>query len=177
MVRVLLDHGATVHSEDNLGRTPLHLVAKGTTRDIGHDGVAVAELLLEHGADSNAKDKHQTTPLHLASYCGNIDIVRVLLDHEANSSAKNAQGYTALHMVSRGAFSSQEGGEAVTWLLLKHGADVDARSTNDETPLDFASRSNEKIASLLLHYHGFKNEKIDQGLLSYWFMESMHLRD
>src|ERR1700761_4473903 len=106
MVRELLDHSATVHSEDSLGRTPLHLVAKGAIRDIGHDGVAVAKLLLENGADSNAKDKHQNTPLHLASCFGNVEIVRVLLDHDANSSAENAQGYTALHMVSRSAYSS-----------------------------------------------------------------------
>jgi ankyrin repeat protein len=163
MARVLIDHGATAHSEDNLGRTPLHLVAKGTGCDIGHDGVGVAVLLLEHGADGNAPDKHQTTPLHLASYCGNVGIVRVLLDRGANASVKNDHDLTPLHMVSLGAHFSQNDGVDVALLLLEHGVDVDAQDNDHATPSDLALRQGRgEIASFLLQYGDNTTRRIDQ---------------
>ena len=163
MVQVLLDHGATVHSEDNLGRIPLHLVAKGTNRDIGHgDGVGVAKLLLEYGADSNAQDKDQKTPLHLALHYGNIEIVRVLLDHGANASAKDARGLTALHMVSYDTYLSQDR-VGVAQLLLEHGANVNAEDHDHATPSDFALHHRRpEIASLLLQYGDNEDTNIDQ---------------
>jgi ankyrin repeat protein len=78
LVRMLLNRGETANREDNLGRTPLHMVAKGS-RDLGHDAsVRVAKLLLEHGADIDAQSKDSATPLHVASYYGRVEMVRVL---------------------------------------------------------------------------------------------------
>jgi ankyrin repeat protein len=152
LVRILLERGATTHSEDNLGRTPLHLVAKGNS-DIGHDGVGVAQLLLEHGADINSQDKQNTTPLHLSSYRGKVEIARVLLDRGANASAKDATGRTPLHMVSRSAYSFREDGAGIAKLLLEHGVDINAQDSSGATPLDFALHHGRlDIASLLLHY-------------------------
>ena len=165
MVRVLLDRGATANSKDNLGRTPLHLVAKGSS-DIGHDGVGVTKLLLEHGADINAQDKHNTTPLHLASYFGKDEILCALLDCGANASAKDVLSQTPLHMVSRRAYAYSSAGAdvGITWLLLVHGADVNAQDLNGITPLDFASHHwRRDIASLLLRHGGKASAEIDQS--------------
>jgi ankyrin repeat protein len=144
MVRLLLERGATADSEDSLGRTPLHLVAKCSS-DIGDNGVDVVHLLLEHGANINAQDKVNTTPLHLASYCGKVEIARVLLDSGANTNAKTALGLTPLD-VSRG------------------GADLNAKDSIRATPSDFilACRRLE-IASLLQHHGDESDPKINQG--------------
>jgi ankyrin repeat protein len=163
MVQVLLDCGATAHSEDKLGRTPLHLVAKGTSRDTGHNGVGVVELLLEHGADSNAQDKRQKTPLHLASYYGNVEIVRVLLGRGAIAGAKDALGLTALHMVSCHT-DFEFSGFSVAQLLLEHGADINAEDHDHATPSDFALRHRRpEMASFLLPYGGNDDTKIIQS--------------
>jgi ankyrin repeat protein len=152
MVQVLLDNGATVDSEDDLGRTPLHLVTiKGRFIGMGYDGVSTAELLLEHGADIHAKDTQQSTPLHFASYRGVVEIVRLLLDHGANASVKNDLGLTPLHVVSQDGYSEDDG-VSIARLLLEHGADINARCLNNNTPLDVALCNKHKIASFLLHY-------------------------
>ena len=165
MVRVLLDRGATANSEDDLGRTPLHLVAKGSS-DIGHDGVGVTQLLLEHGADINARDHHNTTPLHLASHYSKDEILRVLLDRGANVSAKDAQSRTPLHIVSQRVYTYSSAGADVdvARLLLAHGADVNARNSNHKTPLTLARRHNRSdIAWLLLDHGGKSGTEIDQS--------------
>ena len=159
MVRALLDCGANVHSEDKLDRTALHLVAKGTGRDIGHgdsDGIGIAKLFLEHGADSNAQDRHQKTPLHLALYYGNVDIARVLLGHDVNASAKDALGLTALHMttcMSCHTYFSQDR-VGLAQLLLEHGADVLNAEDHDHATLpDLALRHGRpEVDSFLLQH-------------------------
>ena len=102
IARVLLDRGATVNSEDNFGRTPLHLVAEGKY-NFEQDHIRVAQLLLERGADINAPDEDNNTPLHLASHYGRVDNARVLLDGSATTSTKDNQGQTPLHTAAAGA--------------------------------------------------------------------------
>ena len=90
IVRVLLDNGAKVGSENDRALTPLHLVSKGGYW-FQDDGPGVTKLLLERGADMHAQDKDYTTPSHLACYRGRLDIARVLLDHDAKAQAENDQ--------------------------------------------------------------------------------------
>ena len=145
MVRVLLDRSENPNSEDDLCRTPLHLVAKGGSDNNGVPSTCVIEvtrLLLEHGADINAQDKDKTTPLHLASYYGNVAIIPVLIDNGANVSAKTAQGQTPLHIVlSRGVCFSESDGAHVVKLLLRHGAKANVQDSNGATPSDLASKT------------------------------------
>jgi ankyrin repeat protein len=166
MVRVLLDRSAAASSVDDLGRTPLHLFAKGGN-SIRSDEVGVTRLLVEHGADINAQDKDKTTPLHLALYCGNLEIVRVLLGCGANSNAKNALGLTPLHMVSHGSvrFDDRCYLASVAELLLKHGADINARDKDNATPLHLASYCDDlEIVRVLLDRGANVNAKNALGL-------------
>jgi ankyrin repeat protein len=93
MVRVLLDRGATANSEDNLGRTPLHMVSRGTYI-FQEDGVRIAQLLLEHGADIAAQDHNHATPLDLASHHGKLEIASLLRRYDDKGNAKIGQGPT-----------------------------------------------------------------------------------
>ena len=64
MVKVLLERGATVNLEDNLGRTSLHMVSLAQGASIsGENGVCIAQLLLEYGEGVNVQDNKNATPL------------------------------------------------------------------------------------------------------------------
>jgi ankyrin repeat protein len=74
MVRVLLDRGATVDSEDNLGQTPLHMVSRGAyiSQD---DSIRIAQLLLKRGADVTAQDNNHETPEDFARQHGKHELI------------------------------------------------------------------------------------------------------
>ena len=98
MVRVLLDRGATVNLEDNLGRTPLHMAS--LARDAP---VCMAQLLLEHGADVNAQDNNYATPLDFASHHGTPEIASLLSRYGGKFNAKINQGPTTNQLELKGA--------------------------------------------------------------------------
>jgi ankyrin repeat protein len=63
VVKLLLEKGAELDSEDRRGQTPLSLVAEK-----GHE--AVVKLLLEKGAELDSKDVAARTPLLWAAVNG-----------------------------------------------------------------------------------------------------------
>ncbi len=103
----------------------------------------VIALLLRYKADPTG-DAQSFTPLHHAVTYPHPDIVKMLLDAGADvhAAAKGRFGYTPLHV-------------AVTkeniQLLLRAGADLEAKSHNDETPLYAAAYAGhlEAVAALL----------------------------
>jgi len=167
-MRRLLDGGVDPNVQDSAGFTPLHHAAKE-----GHIGAA--KLLLERGADPNIQDSLGYTPLHLAAERGHVEVVKLLLEHGADPNLGTVAGNTPLHfavkhcavvdlLLSHGA---KPNARADGWtplhnaafygvrcsieLLLKHGADVDARDNEGNTPLHraLAGFGREKAALLL----------------------------
>ena len=172
---MLLDRGENPNSEDDLSRTPLHLVAKGSSDDNGVPQACVIEvtrLLLDHGADINAQDKDKSTPLHLASYYGNVAIIPVLIDNGANVSASTALGQTPLHIVlSRGVRFSESDGAHVVELLLRHGAKIIVQDSSGATPSDLASETGRQwltIAQFQFQLSRFFDELDRQCKASGW---------
>jgi len=117
-----------------------------------HGHWRLCKFLIEHGADGNASDPRTgETPLH-AALCKTDRLVydkvlQVLLSSGAdpNVAAKNGvetggfmrdartKGETPLHRAA--AFGS----EATIQLLLDHGARIDAKDANGDSPLSWAS--------------------------------------
>ena len=94
IVKLLLERGADVNSNNVIGVTPLHLA-------VTFNNVELARLLLENGADIDRKDNYYSmTPLMSAAQSvGRYDdpaIVELLLDKGANISIKDKKGDTAL---------------------------------------------------------------------------------
>ncbi|KAH9022812.1 ankyrin repeat-containing domain protein [Lactarius hengduanensis] len=119
-LRLLLDHGANVHAEDEDKWTPLHLASfKGNTETV--------RLLLDRGANADSKNKDGRSPLHEASSKGRKNTVRLLLDHGANAIAEDNGGWTPLHV------ASSEGETETVRLLLGRGASADAKDNEGRT--------------------------------------------
>lgn len=118
--------GTRRHAEERTwaGRTPLHYAAAE-----GHTEVVLR--LLAHGVSANLVDAQGATPLILAARRGHSATVAVLVvDGRATLNATTMEGDTALHAA---AGTSADGASAAVRLLLRNGADVDARNAFGST--------------------------------------------
>jgi ankyrin repeat protein len=144
-VRYLLDHGADVRARTKSGYTALYAATSWPGND------AVVQTLLEHGADANAEVKVSqpaqdlSTPVLAAAMHGDADSLERLL---AKGGKVNPQGgdfgRTALLM------AATTGSEATVRLLLRAGADVNARDARGDSPLQWAKRRGETSIVRLL---------------------------
>ncbi|MDR1979196.1 MAG: ankyrin repeat domain-containing protein [Synergistaceae bacterium] len=158
-VKMLLDASADVNAKDvHDDMTPLLCAAS-----MGNpDGAANLKMLLDAGADANARANDGVSALCLASMFGRYESVAVLLDAGADVNVR-VRGFAPLHMAAglvamenennRDSFKERADRAismfavrdrtrkpptdflAATKLLVEAGADVDARSIEDEAPL------------------------------------------
>ena len=161
VVGTLLNRAIKLTAKNHWSETVLHLVSRG--RQDSESGVRVAELLLLHGADVNTRNTDHETPLHVASCFGKSGIVQLLFDHGADANAEAGDGTKLLHQVASGPYESQEDGIRIAELLLKHGAEVDARSKAHLTPLHLASYVGKLEMVRLLLDHGADPEANAEG--------------
>lgn len=106
-----------------------------------HDAVAERDYpavldLLRRGSCLEETDSGGCTPLHVACGLGAADIVSALLTHGASVKARDYMQSTPLHYAKTG---------EVADLLLKSGADVDARNRDGETILQCAAYSGSQV--------------------------------
>jgi hypothetical protein len=136
-VRLLLDRGADVNSEDYQGHSPLFLAARA-----GHKGMV--RLLLDRGADVNRAGYWGNPPLSLAVRTGHEGIVQLVHEAEINALVSGTALIMAVKQrnvkyvrsliregadVHAAAFYLQgEGGNHMQWLLK--GAWASSGATN-----------------------------------------------
>jgi ankyrin repeat protein len=106
------------------------------------DANKVFALLLEQPKlNLEATSGNGDTALMMASYKHNLPAVVALLKKGAQV---NRPGWSALH------YAAASGDEPISRLLLKQGADIDARSPTGVTPLMIAAREGQQGAARIL---------------------------
>ncbi|RLN59281.1 hypothetical protein BBJ28_00013435 [Nothophytophthora sp. Chile5] len=124
----LLRSGAAVAAVDGNGVPPLYVAcARGQE--------PIVSALLKGGATCLSVGPGGETPLHIAAQENQLKCVQLLLETgRVDVDQATQDGCTALHL------AAQRGNTAVAACLLDHGADVDALTTQSESPLLKASR-------------------------------------
>ncbi|MHC4662897.1 MAG: ankyrin repeat domain-containing protein [Planctomycetota bacterium] len=151
IIELLIDKGANVGAKANNGWTPLHLATAS-----GQENTAA--MLIENGAVIEAQDERGLTPLCVAALYNNMNIAEILIDYGANVNLKDDIGFTVLHELMYVRTVSKE---MITFLLRK-GANINALSNNNTTPLDHAL--GDEIKNLLRSHGGKTAEELrEQG--------------
>jgi ankyrin repeat protein len=138
IVKLLLDHGATMDMPGKFNWTALTLAAQS-----GH--TSVVELLLDRGAMPDRTSNNGWTPLMFACKAGHTSMAKLLLAHGAMPDQVNHDGQTPLML------ACEAGDIDAAELLLNRGARPDQKSKNGWTALMLACKAGHTpIAKLLL---------------------------
>lgn len=105
----------------------------------------------------NETDEFGFTPLHGLAGEEHLEIAQFLIDRGAKVNAANDEGITPLHLATWPAMAT---------LLLKNGADLEARSQRGETPLLVLAAENERedVMAVLLTAGADANAAANDGL-------------
>eukprot|EP01096_Ripella_sp_DP13-Kostka_P005339 TRINITY_DN181_c4_g1_i1.p2 TRINITY_DN181_c4_g1~~TRINITY_DN181_c4_g1_i1.p2 ORF type:complete len:288 (-),score=119.48 TRINITY_DN181_c4_g1_i1:91-870(-) len=99
-LQYFIEKGANKEAKNNIGETPLHLLAKGPIQESYEEDKTplyancIAKLVVL-GANVNAKDNADRTPLHVAAKTGCVPIAKALLIAGADKNIKDTFGMTA----------------------------------------------------------------------------------
>ncbi len=156
-VKKLIKNGADINKKEYNGKTPLMMACYGRYYKI-------VEFLIESGADINIKDEAGWNALIHAVVKGDIDIIDLLMKEGANPDEKTGS-VSALHaaiiknhvgvvlyllnrgadverIVNKGKTPLMEAvlcsNSEIVKLLIKYGADINAKTKDKVTPLGLA---------------------------------------
>lgn len=120
----LLTAGADVNRRDSDNKTVLHKACETSN-------LAAIKLILRHKPNVNLRDNWGGTPLIIATHENHVEIVKLLLSHGADPYIE-ASRYKSTPL------RNARSGEIVT-LLIDNGANIDAKASDNATPLIWAS--------------------------------------
>lgn len=175
LVKLLLEKGVNIITENRFGDTPLHTAVK-------HGKSKISEMLLEKKAPINVRNNSYLTPLHIASKEGHLNIVEQLLNKGADVNIIGMNDETPIHL------AIDNGHTAIVKQLLNHSADVNAVYTyitdpdleiftSGFTPLHLAcEQGNEDVVKMLLNKGAKINVKDgDHSLPIFYATQSGHI--
>ncbi|XP_023238085.1 tankyrase-like [Centruroides sculpturatus] len=134
IVRTLLSAGANPGIQNNMGETPIDLIATERMTNVYSEellkATAQSDLnrisqLINAGLSVNVKDSPNSgnTPLHWAACFGNKETIELLINHGADVNIVNSAGTTPLHdAVERGELQIVE-------KLIKSGGNLFVKAT------------------------------------------------
>lgn len=159
VVKLLLAHGARLiidrreNRDGSLARWPLEAAAEGGQ-------VGAARLLLAAEKDTRERNRKATLVLWTACMAGSTKMVDFLISQGANVNFKGMNGASVLMT-----YCGVTNGNALALVktLVKHGADINARSKRDDSALhEAAVNPKPGVVSYLLE-HGADPNALDAG--------------
>jgi ankyrin repeat protein len=144
IVKLLLENAAEILRHDDQGKSVLHRAMNSA-----YCTHSLVEFLLSQGAPANTIDMKNMTPLHYSVKFSHERIAGLLLDNGVSKTdpphrisipeskpdiSCNSAGLTPLH------FAALTGNSVMTKFLLKRGADPNALSRHNESPMHLALR-------------------------------------
>ena len=148
IIEILIENGAHINAKDDKGFSPLHLTCcftkNCTTWDVNSfSNFEKIKLLLHHGTGVNVQDRHRFTPLH--RYSHSFQIAKLLIDFGANLNIRSNNGNTPLHEAA-----AKNNNIRTVHLLVKNGADINAKSTSGFTSFTMACGIKDKSSNFCI---------------------------
>lgn len=135
--------------EPSGGNTPLIEAVKRCN-------LPIIQIILDHGADVNEPNNVGATPLMIAAYRGCDAAIPLLVKRGALVNAHDSLGLTPLHLAG--------GYPKCVSLLLRLGADPQAKAEDGSLPVHFAASAQDPASlRLLLHAGSSPNARDDRG--------------
>lgn len=150
-IEKVITNGLDINARDQIGQTPLMAAV------IWHDDPTVIEKLIKAGADVNMRNKYGETSLMYAIKSGNISVTKTLIRMGADINICSEEGCCPIPGVMlddadllcgqlKEFEDREEGGTPLMYavmenkipmvkLLIKAGADINAKNENGVTPL------------------------------------------
>jgi len=167
VIKLLLNHGASLKDTNNFGQSSLMLAAS-----FGHE--SVIKLLAEHAREqaevyNNSKapifadelltlnyvDNRGYTALHYAAFYAQLDAMKVLLDLGANPNIPDNEGMTPTLITC-----IDDSQEACLQLLVEHGGNLDLMNNDGKSGIDLAQNKQSIYELKFKHGNGRKNRHI-----------------
>lgn len=126
IVKLFLNHNASVNYKNKDGWTSLHLICR-------EGDPAILNLLINSGLDLKIKTKNGRTGLHVAALHGHLKIVEMLLKLGLQVNERDNCGNTSLHE------AVLSGNIDICKVLICNGADINLRNNSDYGLLHLAS--------------------------------------
>ncbi len=140
VIKTLLDLGADISLETDLGLTPLMYASR-------YLSLSVIRLLLESGANLNEYNDRLQTPLMLALLADredNLSVINYLVSNGADVNRLDDCQNTILMYLADASGSKQtcESLQKCARLLVDKGVNIDAQNIDEESALFIASKNN-----------------------------------
>ncbi len=147
LVDLLIANGAEINCIrwDEDGRSPLSWAITNFNKEL-------VELLIAKGADINVRDEYgrKTPLLHALDHETRMETIQLLLSKGADVNCKDSNGNTPLHYVLTSHYRKQDSLD-IARILASHGANLNIRNNEKETPLICAiKQGEEEIARFLV---------------------------